>query len=135
MSQENVDTLRAMVERWNAGVRDADAIAAYCDPAIVLESPFSSVVGEPYRGHAGIAEWTRDVDEQFSEWRLGIDDTRESANAVLTSGSVHGCGRASGVIVDFSAATIAHFGADGRVTRVRIYLDLSEALADFGQLE
>ncbi len=132
MSQENVATVHAIVERWNAGVRDADAIVAYFDPAIELVSPFSSVVGEPYRGHAGIVEWTRDVDEQFSEWRLGLDDTREIGNAVLTWGSVHARGRASGVIVDFSAATIADFGADGRMTRLRIYLDLSEALAALG---
>jgi hypothetical protein len=64
MSQENVEIVRALVDHWNMGVRSA--LTEYLDPAVELESPLSSVSGTPYRGHAGIEQWTRDLDEQFS---------------------------------------------------------------------
>jgi len=48
-----------------------------------VETPLSSVSGEPYRGYAGIEQWLRDIDEQFAEWRFRIDEMREVSNAVL----------------------------------------------------
>jgi hypothetical protein len=52
MSQRNLEAVRALLAGWNA---------------VELESPFSSVVGEPYRGYAGIEQWMHDLDEQFAE--------------------------------------------------------------------
>ena len=75
MSRENVEVLRRLFERWNAG--DRTVPTEYLDPAVELETPFSSVSGEPYRGHAGVEDWIRDLDEQFSEWRYRLDDVRE----------------------------------------------------------
>lgn len=97
-----------------------------------LRHAWPPLSGVPYRGHAGIQQWTLDVDEQFAEWRLELEDVREVGDAVIAIGGVHGRGRASGIVVEFSAATIASFGADGRITRVRIYLDVSEALKAVG---
>jgi len=132
MSQANVQTMYALVEQWNAGERGLDLVAEYCDPTIEFESPFSSVVGESYRGHAGIEQWARDVDEQFAEWRLSLNDVREIGDAVIAIGGVHGRGRASGVVFEFSSASVAYFGTDRRIRRLRIYLDVSEALAAVG---
>ncbi|HME02975.1 MAG TPA: nuclear transport factor 2 family protein [Solirubrobacteraceae bacterium] len=132
MSPANVEIVRSMVERWNAGERGLDVVAEYCDPTIEFESPFSSVVGEPYRGHAGVEQWTRDIDEQFAEWRLSLDDVREIGDAVIAIGGVHGRGRASGVVFEFPSASVAYFGTDRRITRLRIYLDVSEALEAVG---
>ena len=100
MSQENVEIVRAIVDHWNAGVRSV--LTEYLDPAVELESPFSSVSGEPYRGHAGIEQWVRDVDEQFAEWQIDLDDVRELGNTVFATASIHGRGRASGIAFDFS---------------------------------
>jgi ketosteroid isomerase-like protein len=126
MPQENVEMVRALYERWNAG--DRSDPAEYCDPAVELESPFSSVVGEPYRGFAGMEQWMRDVDEQFSEWQVRGDDVRAVGDAVIVIGSVHGQGRASGIHVDLPMAFLMDFGADHRITRARIYLDVDAAL-------
>jgi ketosteroid isomerase-like protein len=127
MSRENVEVVKAFIEAWNAGDRSF-AIAELCDPAIVLESPFSSLLGEPYRGYAGIEQWVRDVDEQFSDWRIDHDDVREIGDQVIVIGTVQARGRASGVDVVFPVAADADFGDDGRITRVRIFRDVQEAL-------
>jgi ketosteroid isomerase-like protein len=133
MSQENVEVVRALVEHWNAGVRSG--LTDYLDPAVELESPFSSVSGTPYRGHAGIEEWTRELDEQFSVWRLRLDDVREVGNTVIAVGSAHGRGRTSGIEFDQPSAVIAAFGSDHRITRARIYADVDAALKAVGLLE
>src|SRR5271169_1289583 len=99
MSPPNVEIVHALVDLWNAGERSPSALGKYLDPAIELESPLSSVAGVPYRGHAGIEQWTRDVDEQFSEWRLSLRDVRDLADRVLAIGGVRGRGRASGIVI------------------------------------
>jgi ketosteroid isomerase-like protein len=133
MSQENVEIVRALVDHWNAGVRSV--VTEYFDPAVELESPFSSVSGEPYRGHAGIEQWVRDVDEQFAEWQIDLDDVREVGNIVIAIASIQGRGRASGIAFQFSPAIVACFGSDDRITRARIYLDVNEALEAVGLSE
>jgi hypothetical protein len=132
MSQENVEIVRALVDHWNGGERDLTTIAAYFDPAIELESPFSSIAGGPYQGHAGMEQWARDVDEQFAEWWISLGDVREVGSAVIAISRVHGRGRASGVVLDFPSAVVAYFGSTHLMTRARIYLEVAEALKAVG---
>jgi ketosteroid isomerase-like protein len=132
MSQENMEVVSALIERWNTGDRDATAISEYADPAIELRTPFASVGGEPYRGHAGVEHWIRDVDDQFSEWRIGVDELRPVAHRVLALVTVTGRGRASGVTLQFPSASIFDFARDGRITRMHIYPDRAEALRAVG---
>jgi ketosteroid isomerase-like protein len=122
--------VRRLFERWNAG--DRSIPPADLDPAVELESPLSSVLGRPYRGQAGIAQWIRDVDEQFAEWRLRVDDVREVGNAVIAIGGIHLRGRNSGVALDQPGAWVVEFGSDHRITRVRIYLEADAALKAVG---
>jgi hypothetical protein len=129
MSKQNVEVVRAFVENWNAGVREVPGEDV--DPGIVLETPFSSVSGKPYRGYAGVEQWLRDVDEQFSVWRIRLDDVRGAGNAVLALGNVHGKGRGSGIEFDQPNAMLAEFTDDHRLLRARIDLDVDAALADF----
>ena len=131
MSRENVETFNALVEVWNAGGRSF-AMAELFDLDVVLESPFSSVVGEPYRGHAGMEQWIRDVDEQFSDWHIDLDEVRKIGDQVIAIGTVQGRGRTSGVDVEFPCASVAHFGGDGRIARIRIFRDVQEALETVG---
>jgi ketosteroid isomerase-like protein len=130
MSQRNIELTRALYERWNSG--DRPDPAEYCDPAVELDSPFSSVVGEPYRGVAGVQEWMRDVDEQFSEWHVNVDDMRAVGDTVISIGSVQARGRASGISFDRPMAWVSVFSEGHRVKRLRIYLDIEEALGDVG---
>ena len=130
MPARNVEVARALSELWNEGVRAVPT--EYLDPAVELESPFSSVSGVPYRGHVGIEQWVRDVDEHFSEWRNHIEDVRAIGNAVITQGRLHGRGRGSDVELDQPCAIVMDFGRDHRITRVRIYWDVHTALEAVG---
>jgi ketosteroid isomerase-like protein len=133
MSRENVEIIRSLIETFNAG--DRTVPAELLDPEFELETPFTSVSGTPYRGHAGIGDWLRELDDQFSEWQNRLDNIRENGDIVIVTGSLHVRGRVSGLEFDQPAAWVGHFGADHRLTRARIYLDPAEALKAVGLSE
>jgi hypothetical protein len=135
MSQDRAELVRTLIGRWNAGDHDPESLPEYVDPAFELESPFSSVVGEPYRGYAGIEQWARDLDEQFAGWSIGLDDVRQIGSKVITISTIDARGRVSDVTLQFRAASIFDFGSDGRVTRLRIYSDVEEARKAVGLAE
>jgi ketosteroid isomerase-like protein len=127
---QHVETARMLVRLWNEGVREPPT--ELLDPQVELASPFAALHGEPYRGHEGIAQWVRDVDEQFSEWRVEEREVSDVDGAVLSLGTLHGRGRASGIEIDQQFAFVLQFGADDRIARIRIYWDLDAARADLG---
>jgi len=132
MSQENVELVRKLIGRWNAGDHHPEDLPEYLDPAFELEGPLSSVIGEPYRGYAGVAQWARDLDEQFAEWSIGLDETRTIGNQVIAIATINARGRASDVKLRFCSGSVVDFGSDGRVTRMRIYSNVDEALKAVG---
>jgi SnoaL-like domain len=123
---DRVEIVRALFERWNAGQHSAEAFPDYFDPAIQLESPFSSIRGEPYRGYAGIEEWVRDQDEQFAVWSITPEELRQIGSQVLAITTVEARGRASDITLHFRAAAVVDFASDQRLKRVRIYTDVDE---------
>jgi ketosteroid isomerase-like protein len=135
MSQENVEIVRTLIKQWNAGDRDLARSSEYVDPAIELESPLSSLAGEPYRGYAGIEKWMRDLDEQFAEWAINIDDVRQAGETVVAIVTINARGRASGVPLEFDGASVFDFGSDRRLVRAHIYPDVQEALKVVGLAE
>ena len=124
MPHEHVEVVRVIAQEWNAG---REVRTEYFDPSVELETPISSVSGQPYRGYAGIEEFTRDNTEQFSKWELRLDDVRAIDDKVIAIGSARGRGRASGIEFDFPAAIVAQFGSDHRISRARIYADVDAA--------
>jgi len=129
---QNVKVALAMVELWNAGQRGSELVEDYCDPAIELRSPFSSVAGEPYRGYDGISKWARDVDDQFSEWRVDVAEARAVGDRVIVVSTIEVRGRVSDLTMSLPAAAIIEFGADRRISRIQIYTDVDEALGIMG---
>jgi len=51
---------------------------------------------------------------------------------VLTLTTVRARGRASDITLEFPSAGVLDFGDDDRLTRIRIYLDVDEALKVVG---
>ena len=125
-AQTNLERVRGFAERWNAGERSVQP--EELDPEVVVESMVSSVAGEPYRGHAGMEQWFRDLDDQFGEWQIRYDEVREVGSAVIATGCVSLRGRVSDVVFDQPMSWVIDFGPDGRVTSVRIFLDSDAAL-------
>ncbi len=124
-----VEIVRTLFARWNAGDHDVEIFPEYFDPAIELESPLSSVVGEPYRGYSGMERWVGDLDEQFTRWSISTDEVREIGDRVFTLTTIRARGRASDVGLEFPSASIIEFADDDRLRRIRIYLDVDEARA------
>lgn len=135
MSQENVEVVRALLARWNAGDRTFADLADYFDPAFELVSPFSSFRGESYRGYAGIERWATDIDEQFAEWSISADEMHRVGNSVLALATISARGRASDVPLRFSSGAVFDFRSDHLLTRLRIYADADEALKAVGLAE
>jgi hypothetical protein len=132
VSQDNVEIVRALVDRWNGGDRAFGRLSDYLDPEIRLDSPLSSVTGEPYRGYTGIERWVRDLDDQFAEWIIGFDDIRQIGDRVLAIGTIKARGRASGATLEFAYGSVHELADDRRVARIQIYADAREALKAVG---
>lgn len=132
MPQDDVEIVRTLIARWNAGDRDLVRSIDFLDPSIQLEGPLSSLNAEPYRGHSGIERWMRDLDEQFSVWAIDIEDARQVGDHVVVTATINARGRASGAPLELGSASIVGFGSDHRVTRIKIYPDVREALEAVG---
>jgi SnoaL-like domain len=135
MSLEKADVVRQLVVRWNGGDRDVANLDGHVDPAIELESPLAALGGEAYRGHAGLERWARELDDQFADWNIGLDEVRQIGNQVITLGTVRARGRASEVALQFPYASVFRFGSHDRIERICIYLDVNEALKAVGLAE
>jgi hypothetical protein len=80
---------------WNAGDRDFAVLSEYADPAIELESPFSSVAGEARPRICGIERWTLDIDERFVQWSITPHEILEIDDRVIAMVTVSGRGVAA----------------------------------------
>src|SRR5436190_3522882 len=132
ISCDRVQMARGLIELWNSGDRSVGKFEQFLHPAIELESPLSSIAGEPYRGYAGMDGWVRDLEEQFVEWSVAVDDVRQVDDQVIAVVTVTARGRASDISLQFSSAGVFKFASDHRITRARIYPGVKEALKAVG---
>jgi len=72
--------------------------------------------------------WTEDFEDWSVELERAIDARRGCVAAVFRQ---RGTGKGSGVPVELTHGAVFEF-RDGRVTRIRLYLEPSEALAAAG---
>ena len=131
MSQENLDLVRSIYAAWERGDWSS---AEWADPEIELVS-----IGGLEPGHwTGVAGMARAWREFMSAW----DDLRAEAaqyheidgERVLVIVNNRGRGKVSGLEIgemDEGGANLFHVH-DGNVTRIVIYSDREEALADLG---
>jgi ketosteroid isomerase-like protein len=124
----NVEIVKRLVEAFYA--RDARAALAILDRDMTFESAL--VEAKTYRGIGEFAQYRRDVDEAWGEWRsegdlfLAVDETR-----VLHLYRIVGLGRGSGVPVAQDIAVLWTLRG-GRVVHGKVYLDQREARSAAG---
>jgi ketosteroid isomerase-like protein len=127
MSAENVELVRRAFDDWNRGVREIRADEV--DPEIEVHS---RMLGRVLRGVDGLRTWFTEIDEQFGRWQLDVDEIREAnPDRLLVLGSIHLRGRESGVEFEQPMAWLIDF-REGRLLRIQMYVDRSEALAAAG---
>ena len=123
MSQENVELMRRTFDRWNAGDREPDPEIVH--PEIVVHSAMTNAT---YHGYDGLRRWIAEIDEQFDDWRLAIDQFRGvSESRLLALGAVHVRGRTRGVAFDQPMAVLLTF-AGQTLIELRTIPDHVEAL-------
>jgi ketosteroid isomerase-like protein len=135
MSQENVEAFRRAVEAYNR--RDIDAFLAAFDPAVETHPLTLAMFGQEatvYRGHEGIRQFVRDVEEALAEVRVGVLEIRDLGERIVSSGRLRARGRASGAEIESPVSWLIEF-KDGRVIRMRDFLDFKEALKAAGLSE
>ena len=88
--------IREIWRRWNEGDRVWDP--ALTDPGLEIQS---ALTGRTYRGEAEVQKWIAEIDEQFDQWNLHIDDLDEvETDRFLVTGRLEVRGRQSGVDLD-----------------------------------
>jgi ketosteroid isomerase-like protein len=102
--------VRRIFERWNNGERVLPPEEIHTDAVV-----FSAMTGDTFRGVDAVRSWMSEIDEQFEDWQLTIDEIRSVAeDRLLVLGGVHFRGRSSGVEFDQPMGWIVDF-QDGRV--------------------
>jgi ketosteroid isomerase-like protein len=135
MSQENVEIVRRMFERYSSD--DVDGWLAYWD----AEAEWTAVGFEPvegqnrvYRGHAGLRRFRADVLETFARMRVAATEFRDAGDVVLVLGELRGEGATSGAAFTTPMAWVFEV-RDRKLVRGHDYLDANEALEAAGLRE
>jgi ketosteroid isomerase-like protein len=134
MSQENVEVVQELISAVND--RDLARYLAHCTESIQLETPWAAVEGD-YEGPDAMRRFFSDLRDTLPDFQLAIERLEPiGADRVLALLRVRATGRASGITAgadalggsgrDFPTATIYDL-ADGKIRRIRVFLDRQEA--------
>ena len=135
MSQENVETFRRGSVAFNS--RDVEALVDMVHPEVEWHPLLPVLLGGEatvYRGHEGVREIFRELDEAFVELRSDQSEVRDLGEQVLAIGRLWGRGRESGAETETDVVWLAEF-KNGKGIRIREYLRLDEALEAAGLQE
>jgi len=125
MSQENVDVAKQCIDAFNA--RQVDAFTALTTPDFVWSPSMVAVEGEVFEGSDGIRRYFDSLSSAWERFLIVPDSFREVPSVVVMLGRLSGHGKNSGVPVDASLGMVFDLH-DGRIARIRGFLDHAEAL-------
>jgi ketosteroid isomerase-like protein len=117
MSEENVEFARSVFRRWNAGERRFPDEEIHPDVLVV-----SRILGKPVRGRAGLRRYLREIDQQFADWTMAIQDWRDAGDRVVALGHIRLHGRRSGVAFDQPVGILFEV-REGQLLRFETFVD------------
>jgi len=127
MSQENVETVVRAIAAINA--RDIDAYLACCTEDVELLLPMA---GAQYLGADGVRRFFTDIEDIGPDFRIEVQRVQAIGDSnVLAFLRVGSTGRASGIVTAADSANVYDF-IEGKISRIRIFLDPDEALKAVG---
>jgi ketosteroid isomerase-like protein len=130
MSQVNVETAERAIAAINK--RDIDAYLACCTENVELLLPMA---GADYLGAGGIRRFFTDIEDIGPDFRIEVQRIQAIGDRkVLALLRVAATGRASGIATSAESANVYDF-VDGRISRVRIFLDRDEGIKAAGLQE
>jgi ketosteroid isomerase-like protein len=132
MSEENVEVVKRAVAAVNA--RDIDRYLAGCTEDVELRTP-AAAIGGVYEGPDGIRRFFADIEDTAPDFRLDLERVEAiGENRVLASVRRRASGRTTGIPTP-GATTNLYDLVDGKIRRIRIFLDRQDALEAAGLAE
>ena len=135
MSQENVEAFKRGLEAGNRG--DVETLLEQLDPEVEWHSALHALLGGEqtvFRGHDGVRDMLRDLNDAFSEIHIEISEIRDLGERLVAIGHNRARGKASGAETETPLALVTEF-KNGKTILVRGYLDPNEALEAVGLSE
>jgi ketosteroid isomerase-like protein len=135
MSEENVEAFKRGIEAYNR--RDVDALLEVIEPEVEWRGALqASLEGEApaYRGHAGVRQWVRDIDDALTDTHLEFTEIRDLGDRLVATGRLRGRGAESGAAVESPFGLLINYRGD-KAIRVLSFLDPEEALEAAGLSE
>ena len=111
--------------------RDVDRLIELTDPDVEWRSAFVAGTGGVYRGHAGVREYVRDMNDAWDVVRLDVDHEIGVGDAVMFVGRIQYRGKGSGVEAESESGYLLKF-REGRVVIFRPFREPEKALAEIG---
>jgi uncharacterized protein len=131
MSQENVEIVRRSFVAFNA--RDVDGLVSLSAEDCEWLPLRAQLEGIVYRGHDGVRQFVRDMDEDWEAFRIDPLEFHDHEERVVVIGHVGALGR-SGVEIDSVAGFVFELH-HGRVRHITSHSDPEAALAAVGLAE
>jgi ketosteroid isomerase-like protein len=130
MSEANVETAKRAMDSYNTRDLDYELMT----PDFEWTTAMAGVDNEVMRGREGIDNYYESLDAAWERVRIFGGEFRDLGDRVLWLGQMEGRGRGSGATVVSPAASLYEF-RDGRISRLRSFLDHGEALRAAGLTE
>lgn len=135
MSQENVEAFKRAIEAYNG--RNVEGLLDELDTEVEWRPVLPVVLGGDetvYRGHDGVRQLLRDLDEVLAERHFDFSEIRNVGDHVVATGSLRIRGKSSGARNESPFGLVAEF-KNGRAIHIQTYLDPNEALEPLGLSE
>lgn len=129
VSAGNVTIVERAIDAFNRG--DAEGFAGLATADLEWTTGLGAIEGEVFHGRDGVLTYFARLDSAWEEFRLLASEYRDLGEVVVVLGRLEGRGRGGGVPVDSPVGTVWDL-RDGRIRRLRSYLDPAAALAVAG---
>jgi ketosteroid isomerase-like protein len=132
MAEHNVELTRRLAAAYNA--HDVETFIAACDPSVEFHAAIAAV-GGVYRGHDGIREYFRDLEDAWAgEISVEPEAYFDLGEHTLVMHVLRGRGRHSGVEVAMQVALVVTWREELAV-HLRAYAHREDALGALGASE
>jgi ketosteroid isomerase-like protein len=134
MPQANGEAFKRMIDAYNR--RDVEALLRELDTEIEWRPVLPVVLGGDstvYRGHDGVRQLLRDLDEVLAERRLDFSEIREAGDLVVATGRLRIRGKSSGALSESPFGCVAEL-KHGKAIRIETCLDPGDALEHLGRV-
>jgi ketosteroid isomerase-like protein len=132
MSEENVEAVRAVYERWGEG--DFRASVPLFDPHVVLVMRPEFPDAGTYLGADEIAGYTRGLLDAWTDFTIAAEEILPAGDSVVVAVRQHGVGTTSGAPTEIRYFHVWSFRA-GRVVRIESIRERADALDAVGLRE